>query len=182
MSDLFLARRLDVRALARAGASLSGEAPVADFERLRVEAVDAPDAYRVRWQARGEMRLDAGGLTQPWLHLEATTTLPLACQRCLETVEVALAVRRAFRFVATEEQAEAEDEEAEEDVLAWSRDFDLLGLVEDELLMELPLVPRHEVCPAEVRLTVQDADFEASQEARPKPFAGLAALKAGKPG
>ncbi len=82
-----------------------------------------------------------------WLHLRADAVLPLTCQRCLGPVEVALAVDRSFRFVADEELAAAEDELAEEDVLALSRSFDLVELVEDELLMEMPLAPRHEVCP-----------------------------------
>jgi uncharacterized protein len=87
-------------------------------------------------------------------------------------------VERAFRFVASEEQAELEDEESEEDVLVLSRDFNLLELIEDELLMALPVVPKHEVCPAPVKLQAQDADFdEAAPEQKPNPFAILQQLK-----
>ena len=51
----------------------------------------------------------------------------------------------------------------------------------DELLLALPLVPRHEICPDSVPLSAQSADFDASQAQRPSPFAALAALKGGKP-
>ena len=63
------------------------------------------------------------GHVQPevWLHLQADAMLPLICQRCLEPVDVPLAVDRSFRFVADETTAAAEDDEAEEDVLAMSR-------------------------------------------------------------
>jgi uncharacterized protein len=181
MSHEFVAHRLDVKALAKAGAVLSGQDSLTRFERLLAETGSAGASRLVHWEARGEARTDASGHAQIWLHLQAEVSLPLTCQRCLMPVDVALAVDRSFRFVATEAQAEAEDEEAEEDVLALSRDFNLHELIEDELLMELPLVPRHEVCPAPVKLAVQDADFEAAEAEKPNPFAALASLKHGKP-
>jgi uncharacterized protein len=59
-----------------------------------------------------------------------------------------LAVDRLFRFMRDEDEAALVDETSEEeDVLAMSRSLDLLSLVEDELIMTLPIVPRHEVCP-----------------------------------
>jgi len=182
MSSEFHARRLDIKAFAQAGATLSGRDALSKYERLFEEA-DRQGAERpVRWEARGEQRTDAGGHAQIWLYLSAEVSLPLTCQRCLGRADVTVAVDRSFRFVASEEQAEAEDEEAEEDVLALSRDFNLQELVEDELLMSLPVVPRHETCPTEVKLAAQDADFEAAQAEKPNPFAALAGLKGGKKG
>ena len=108
--------------------------------------------------------------------------MPLTCQRCLGPVDIPVVVDRDFRFVSSEEQAEAEDEEAEEDVLALSREFNLQELIEDEMLMELPVVPRHEICPTEVKLAAQDVDFEAAQAEKPNPFAALAGLKGSKKG
>ena len=78
-------------------------------------------------------------------------------------------------------KAAALDDASEDDVLALSGELDVRELVEDELLLALPLVPRHDVCPGAVRLSAQDADFDAAGDERPHPFAGLAALKAGKP-
>lgn len=182
MSSEFDPHRLNVQAFAQAGATLSAVDLLSKYERLMAET-GAPGADReVRWTARGEQQTDASGYVRVWLHLEAVVNLPLTCQRCLGPADIELSVARDFRFVATEEQAEAEDEEAEEDVLVLSRDFDLQALVEDELLMELPLVPRHAVCPGEVKLAVQDADFEAASAAKPNPFAALAGLKGGKTG
>lgn len=42
------------------------------------------------------------------------------------------------------------EDDLEDDVLVSSADFNLLGLIEDEVLMALPLVPRHDSCPAGV--------------------------------
>lgn len=180
MSHEFVATRLDVKAFAKAGAVLSGQDSLSTYPRLLEEAGGQGANRPVRWDVRGGMQVDASGFAQVWLHLNAQVTLPLTCQRCLGPADIALTVDRSFRFVSTEEQAEIEDEAAEEDVLALSRDFNLYELIEDELLMELPVVPRHEVCPTEVKLAAQDADFEAASAEKANPFAALAGLKGGK--
>ncbi len=182
MSSAFVARRLDVQAFARAAAVLTGQDLLSSYERLLDETGGQGADRPLTWEARGELRTDAGGQDQIWLHLRAGVSLPLTCQRCLEPVNIGLTVDHSFRFVATEAQAAAEDEEAEEDVLALSSEFDLQALIEDELLMALPVVPRHESCPTEVRLAAQDPDFEAAGDGKPNPFAVLAGLKGGKPG
>jgi uncharacterized protein len=112
------------------------------------------------------------------------------CQRCLEGVEVPLAFDRWFLFVENERQAAELDADTEDDVLVLSRQFDLLELVEDELLLAAPIVPRHAVCPVPVKLSAGEEDLDAAattdtvspraaQEttAAPHPFAALAALR-----
>jgi uncharacterized protein len=180
MTQEFVASRLDVKTFAKAAGNLSGHDLLSKYKRLFEEARGEGGDRTVAWQARGEQKIGASGFQQIWLHLQARVVLPLTCQRCLGPADVEVAVDRSFRFVETEEQAEAEDEDAEEDVLALSRNFNLPELIEDELLMALPVVPRHEVCPTEVKLAVQDPDFEAETGAKPNPFAALAKLKAGK--
>lgn len=174
-------RHLDIAAFASAAAVLERSDPLAGYERLLEETEGRGADRLLRWRAQGAQQVDASGQAQNWLHMRAEGMLSLTCQRCLEPVDVALEVSRSFRFVPTEVQAEAEDEMAEEDVLAISRDFDLQALVEDELLMELPLVPAHEVCPGQVKLSVADADFEEAQPAKPNPFAVLSGLKKNGP-
>jgi uncharacterized protein len=180
MKREFAPERLDVARFALAGATLEAAEPAANYVRLAAElATEAEPAADtlVRWTASGEERPGADGKAEPWLHLDAEATLPLTCQRCLTPVGTPVMVSRWFRFVADEATAEAEDEEAEEDVLAMSRDFDLRALVEDELLMEIPVTPVHEVCPVPVRLSSSDDDFKAAEEAKPNPFAVLGALR-----
>jgi uncharacterized protein len=172
--------RLDVRALARAGERLEGDTPIQECERLLAEMVPTSDAIPlIRWSALGEWRERLGEAGQCWLHVTAQVRMPLVCQRCMGPVEMLLEVERSFRFVANEATAEREDEDAEEDLLVLSPQFDLMGLIEDELLMALPLVPRHEPdCPAPVQLSAQDTGFdEAQAQGRPHPFAALAQLK-----
>jgi uncharacterized protein len=175
--------RLDVRAFAQAEGELQVDEHLSRFERLSGEVL-ADDGLRaddlVHWQAHGDMRPAAsGGAPAPWLHLQAQTSLALSCQRCLGPVQTPLSVDRWFRFVADEATAEAQNDACEEDVLALEPRPNLRDLLEDELLMELPLVPMHEVCPVPVVMQAADPAVDAAAEVveRRNPFAELARLK-----
>lgn len=193
MNRDFSPERLDVAAFAEAAVPLSATDALQSHGRLLAEAIapsDSPDSIAstdprqgvtVQWEAHGEERVGASGAATPWLHVQAEVLLPMVCQRCLAAVDVPLEVNRWFRFVADEATAEIEDEDADEDVLVASREFDLRALIEDELLMAIPVTPRHDVCPEPVALSVKDDGFDLAEEARPNPFAVLGALRPQKP-
>lgn len=176
---------LDVEAFAQRAGVLTGEIPLNKLARL-LEAVH-PDALpgetdHVAWQAQGESRRSRGAAAQPWLHLRATGQLALVCQRCLQPVDASLEVDAHFRFVAGEAEAAQADLDAEEDVLASSRALDLTALLEDELLLALPLVPRHDICPLPLAIeAMPDAEPDAVPTDRQRPFEALAGFKARKP-
>jgi uncharacterized protein len=170
--------RLDVAALAASGTRLSGTWPVRGLSRLSELCTEGePGVPReVSWAALGERRTPHAAAAQTWLHLSAHTTVGLTCQRCLAPLEHALTVERPLRFVASEAEAEALDAESEEDVLELPRRLDLIELIEDELLLALPLVPMHRDCPAPL---VMRPSAQSSEEApAAHPFAGLKAWKA----
>ncbi len=174
--------RLDVKAFAQAGGHLSRQDSLLKYERLASEAQGLHPDLLVSWDAQGDVRSTHGIEGQVWLHLKAHATVPMTCQRCLTPVDVPLDVDREFRFVADEATAEALDDESEEDLLAMSREFALRELIEDELLMALPVVPRHDVCPTPVSMASSDEDFEEASAQKPNPFAALAALRNTKDG
>jgi uncharacterized protein len=174
----FVPEKLDLAAFARDGASLAGDWPAASLPRLTDAA--APEAPAsgwpaLHWHLHGEMRQSKGGAEQIWLHLTADAQVALTCQRCLKPVQERIDVDRWIRFVGTEEEAAALDADSDDDVLALPRHLNARELIEDELLLALPLVPRHEVCP-EPLSHADDAD-EPIVEERLNPFAALAALK-----
>lgn len=176
-------RRLDAQRLATAGEFLAGELPLADLGRLGGDLHGPIDPQAVvRWSARGESRSGpAGSAPQVWLHLQAQGEVPLTCQRCLGAVSTELSVDRWFRFVADEATAEAQDDDCEEDLLALDPRPDLQAVIEDELIMELPLVPMHERCPDTPAALRPEADAVADETPqRPHPFAALQKLK-GRP-
>ena len=177
MSKDFSADHLDVKAFAQAGAVLTGSDPLSRYPRLAQEAQAATDGLLVQWTAEGEVHVENGGEEQIWLHLQVEAAVPLTCQRCLQVDPMPVRVDRSFRFVRDEATAEALDDEAEEDLLALSKDFDLHALIEDELLMEMPLVPKHEVCPQELPMESSTEDFEQANAEKPNPFAVLQGLR-----
>ncbi|MFY9513722.1 MAG: YceD family protein [Rubrivivax sp.] len=175
----FEMQRLDVQAFAAAGAALDGTLAQAGFSRLADSLLPLPGdggAPPVGWSAQGEERPITGGAPQTWLHLQANTHVVLQCQRCLQALHEPLQIDRWFRFAASEDEAARLDEESEDDVLVASRSFDLQELLEDELILALPLVPRHESCPEPLPMAAGE-DTLADDEAPANPFAALAALK-----
>ena len=133
---------------------------------------------RVRWHAVGSTR-SVGGEDQVWLHLLADADVILQCQRCLLPLDETVHVDRHFRFVADEDTAAALDDESEDEILALPRTLNLRDLVEDEMLLALPLVPRHDVCPE--KIPMQFGDVEEVEE-KANPFASLALLRKDKDG
>lgn len=190
MSKTLQAHRVNMLAFAQEATPFSGNTLLQKLERVRQEITGLPADLTVNWHAVAELRPSASGEEQVWLHLKAETVLPLTCQRCMTAVEVPLHVDQWFRFVDSEDIAMAEDDASEEDLLVMAPQFDLLGLLEDELLMAIPLVPMHNECPQAPTLSsgqletggaLGDAPGAAAAgSGKPNPFAVLAQLKKGK--
>jgi uncharacterized protein len=178
MSQEYSPSQLPILNFAKASAQLEGVVALQSMERLRSESLEGSEAQQVHFSALGALVDDAAGVPEPWVHLQGEAVLKVTCQRCLAPMDLDVAFERDFRFVATEALAEVEDEESEEDVLVLSREFNLLQLVEDELLMAVSPVPMHETCPVPPKLQAVDAEFDAAAGSEaPHPFAALQALK-----
>jgi uncharacterized protein len=126
---------------ARTGAKLQGAWPAADFPRLR-------DALRTD---EGSLRYELQGVPQeqghPALRLKLEGALQLSCQRCLGALEYPLRIEVLLRLAATQAEADAEPIEAEgPELIVAGREMPVHDLVEDELLLAIPIAPRHEDC------------------------------------
>lgn len=114
------------------------------------------------------------------LVLDVQASLVLECQRCLGALVLPIDRHTVFELVRRE--SDLDDEDIDEDDLerpekiVGSPKFDLCDLVEDELILEVPYVPRHEVCPETADLDAQ-AEEEAGREEPVSPFAVLSQLK-----
>lgn len=171
-------RHLPVEIFASEGAELDIQTPLAAFDRLCESIQGDADGLVVQWHVQGELRTQRyGAQPQVWLHLQAQATVPMTCQRCMMQAPILLEVDQSFRFVANERQAEEEDEDSDEDILVLSRDFDVQALVEDELIMALPPIPKHDKCPQTPRFEAVDAAFSEEAASKPNPFAVLQQLK-----
>lgn len=176
MRDRWDPRALDIAALCRDGAALEGAAALSELSRLAASLHGTShDAAAVGWTAQAWLEPVTGGEPERWLRLTAQAQVGLQCQRCLQALPQTIVVERRFRFVRTEAEAERLDEELEDDVLVMPPRLDLLELLEDELLLGLPLVPRHEPdCPQPLP---RPAAAPAGATPAPNPFAKLAALR-----
>ncbi len=172
-------RALDIAALCREGVQLEGTAPLSALARLATSLLPDADggSAAVRWSAEGQARPVAGGMPELWLALRAEVAVRLECQRCLQPMAWPLGFDRRLRFVHDEHEAERLDEEIDDDVLALEPRLDLLQLIEDELILALPLVPRHDACPE----ALPQPGAAAEEEASAGPFAALAGLRGSRP-
>ena len=154
---------------ARNGRTISGEVPFVELSRMQ-DMLDRPQgvlSYSVR-----------GGVDEQGTHfleLSAAGLCMLRCQRCLGgldfpvQIDTRLLLRdRASLDVLDDRLAAGEDEEF--DSILADAHMDLLDLLEEEIILGLPIAPKHEpgICRA--------AGSENRHEGR-HPFAILANLK-----
>ena len=175
MSRHLHAQRLNIQAFAQEGKPLIDSTLLSNLERLEQELHGLEPDLSINWQVTSELRKGSDAEDEVWLRLETKTTLPLTCQRCM--VATALEIDQWYRFVASEDIAMAEDDRSEEDLLVMAPQFDLQALLEDELLMALPLVPMHEICPVVPAFSVGEGELALQEDVKPHPFAALAQLK-----
>lgn len=78
------------------------------------------------------------------IQLQLSTTYPLECQRCLHAFEDKVQFTSQFILLLTQEEVDLFPLDNDvEDALLMSHQFDLIELFEDELLLNLPLIPKH---------------------------------------
>lgn len=172
-----MSERLPVRVqpyrLAAQGRRLTGTIKLSGAARLSASLAVEPDEARVRLA----FYVDASG--RPTVEGEITADLTLICQRCLEPVTLPVISRLHAALVGSD--AEAARLQSRSDILLVEEDrLTLLDLVEDELLLALPLVPMHpglEACAPAAREALGGSDRAAGTEERPNPFAVLKDLK-----
>ncbi|MDR2213494.1 MAG: YceD family protein [Pseudomonadales bacterium] len=119
---------------------------------------------------------------RPLLSGSLRTEVRVSCQRCMEPLELELDCELALLALASEAEVQAlSSEEAALDALVMDPEqgLDVLAVIEDELLLSLPLVPMHMEldCSEAFNAYQRQAQQTAASEAKQSPFAALAALK-----
>jgi uncharacterized protein len=160
--DALLSQSLLAKALAAGAIPASGELAAAALPRLAdaVISIDGPGVGQFAPQESRPALERSGGQGAPkrwWLEVRAEVTC--TCERCLAPVAVSIASRRGFEFFASAGLADRRAQQMEEDLSGADPDADqvdliveedrptLLALMEDELLLELPMAPKHANCP-----------------------------------
>lgn len=157
---------IDPIQLADKGARLAGELPLKGLSRLAGMCAD--DAGSVRVDLEFE-RTPGDGLRV--MHGVIAACIYLTCQRCMERLAFELKSKPRMLLLRPGEREELLDAE---DVLVVEQPLTLGTLIEDELLLELPMVPMH---PAD-RCPSGHVTNQESREAAPTgPFSVLEKLK-----
>jgi uncharacterized protein len=153
-------RVIDGFQFARGSGELHGTLALSALPRLAEMGVAASPGFE--YQVRGGVS-ERG---KPVLRIAARGRADMTCQRCLGAVEVRVEADAELELAASEAAIEAADDDVER-VLA-TPEMDVVALIEDELILSLPMVPRHEACEPKAARGEDEAGL---------PFAALAGLK-----
>jgi len=161
--------------LARSQRLMQGRLPLSRMPRLVAVLDDTTGDVDVEL----EFDVDKSGIA--WMKGHLTCTLPLSCQRCMQTLLMPVDTTFKLAMIESETEIERLGEEYEPLLLDDSL-VSVAELVEDELLLSLPIVPKHETesCHAtDYEETHSEVVAEVNNEPEEKknPFAALADLK-----
>ncbi len=160
--------------LAEARRLLEGDIPLAQMKRLLPLLAQADGAIHLSL----EFGVDSMGLAN--MTGTAQADLQLLCQRCLEPMAWPLELNLALAFIRPEVD-EAGIPGPYEPYVVEAVPLRLSDMIEDEVILALPSIPRHELadCPASEWLQGDkpaDTDTAAEDEQRQNPFSALAEL------
>lgn len=161
---------VDPRKLADRGATLEGSLPLASLERLC--DVLADDIGTV--QGKFIFKRDEDHAVVIHSHLDVE--VKMVCQRCLELVT--LPIHSECTYAVVKEGANTQSLPKGYDVLELGEDpLDLRGVVEDELLLALPIIPAHHPEECQQPAGLEEPEPSEDEVTRSNPFSVLAQLK-----
>lgn len=137
MSSQVLPRTVSVRRAAQAGSELRGDVDLASMPRVAAAVLGANSPLEVSL-VFGES--DTGKRT---VRASVDGVVQLECQRCLQPVDVALAARSFLTVVAHDEEAKARIRDVDP-LIVPGDELDVIGLLEEEILLALPIVALHD--------------------------------------
>ena len=160
---------IDVWRMVAARRQFEGTLPLSAFTRLRDSLVDTEGECRFVL----EFGRDAGN--QAFAEVRAEAELPLLCQRTLERYLHRVRLVQQLGLITSEAQESALPEQMEPLLVPESGELQAIDLVEDELILAMPVVPINpdSVAPA---AEWQEAQIEKSDQTL-NPFGVLSALK-----
>lgn len=127
--------------------SREGDVAVSDLLRLSEELLDTSGS--IHWSLQGGV----AAIGYPQLKLAVVGKVNLQCQRCLTPLAFDIVSESILILAKDEAQADEIDALLEDDaidVIVGHKALNMVELIEDEVLLAIPLSPKHEVCPGRV--------------------------------
>jgi len=159
---------VDPQRLSRTGARFNACVSMRDMGRLLPLLAAEPGDVTVG------LEFDLDEMQRAYLRLQLQAEVVLVCQRCLSKMKQSIVADRLLGLVCSEEQAERLPE-SYEPLLITNEPLFLRDVIEDELILSLPIIARHAdgECELAVKKIVADTQASATQI---NPFAALAEL------
>jgi len=158
--------RVDVARQVQARRTYEGTLPLAAMQRLRGSLATTEG------EARYHVEFGRDELGVAYLEMRVEAGLPLVCQRTLDVFVQPVSIDQRLGLIA-DESGEAALPPGYEPLLVPDGQVGIADVIEDELILALPVVP---VKPGEP-LEWKDRSDEVSDEKPASPFAALAGLK-----
>ncbi|WP_417223141.1 YceD family protein [Amphritea sp.] len=171
MSNAPLPKKIDPRKLADRGVRIQGDAELALLPNLATMLADKQGKVSV------DLQFDTDELRIRTIKGTADAKVSMTCQRCLEPVEIEVEAKFNLAVAPTEEHAKNLPRYYDPLIVAGD-DLELFPMVEEELILSLPIVPYHDDC--SVQTSFGDEVTTDNETDKPNPFSVLASLKADK--
>lgn len=168
MAEQYIPERVDPFRYAEQSLGIEGIVQLANMHRLGASTLSK--------QGTGEVSLQFGIDEQDIVFLkgQVKATLDLQCQRCMGPFVFEIMSTFNLGIVNSLEEADALPK-CYEPVLAKDGQLALRDLIEDEIILNLPIIPRHAIEQCSVKLPLADSGWE--QDKGESPFRVLASLK-----
>jgi len=165
---------IDPLRLAQNGLQLTGQIAIKEMPRLLQSLVSNEGMVDV------DIVFDVDEINTPFMRGQFATMVAMTCERCMKAVKVDLKVNCLLAMVTNERKIGGLAEQYDPWLIEGNDDVLLSSVIEDELILALPLVPRHdEACLAASEWSSAD-EMVAEAETKVSPFAVLATLKTKK--
>jgi uncharacterized protein len=171
MAEVALPRRLDAKQSVDTESVLTGSLDIDLFERFQeaVEGVNGPVAYKLAFQRDVENHMFIDG--------ECSTRATMVCQRCLDAVVVGVQGKFQIGLAFSDEKAKHLPKHYEPAIMDHNGNIDPWELVEDELILALPMFAYHAEGECEIMQPKADTEQVEVTEKEDNPFAVLQQLK-----
>ncbi|MBE9549005.1 MAG: DUF177 domain-containing protein [Proteobacteria bacterium] len=166
--------------LAEGQQSLAGSIPLCQLKRLGgfLHGGEAQLESSVEGsnQVRFDARFGTGDNRRPVLRLRVMAELPLLCQRSLEVYLEKIDREIELTLIDAESSREGREEidDGTDTVLVDSKQLAIADVVEDELIISLPLIAVNPECPV-MEFHSEDKDYKEPEQKNP--FADLIKLR-----
>jgi uncharacterized protein len=168
--DKLIPEHVDPYRYAEQKLGLDGVVKLVDMQRLNATRPSAPEGELANVNL--QFGTDEQGLAYLKGHIKANLTLQ--CQRCLEPMIYEIMSDFALGIVKSMAEEKALPDQYEPAMVEEGQ-LALRDLIEDEIILNLPIIPRHEPDECKVKLPLADAGWEASKGENP--FQVLQTLK-----